>query len=74
MIAPGHNYIGMKGHNVYKDDESNNILLKKPTFIYPVGGRKGDDHIIINLSVADRMTTRSRMVSILSYGGGESAP
>ena len=37
-----------------------------PTFIYSVGGRKGDDHIIITLSVANVMTTGSRMVSTLS--------
>ena len=58
MIAPDLNYIGMKGQNVYKDNEMNNIIFKKPTCIYNVGGRKGDDHIIITLSVANRMTTR----------------
>ena len=60
------NYIGMKGDNVYKDNERNSIIFNTPTFIHPFGGCKGDDHIIITLSVADRMTTKSRMVSILS--------
>ena len=60
---------GMKGQNNYKDNKRNNIIVKKPTFISPVGGRKGDDQIIITLLVADRMTPRSRMVSILSHDG-----
>ena len=58
MIAPGLNYIGMKGQNVYKDNERNNIISKKPTFVYPAGGRTGDVHIFITQSVADRMTTK----------------
>ena len=56
MIALGLNYIGMKEQNVYNDIERNNIIFKKSTFIYPVGGRKCDGHIIITLTVADRMT------------------
>ena len=55
MIGPGLNYIGMKGHYVYKDKERNSIIFMKTTIIYPTGGRKGDDHIIITLTVADRM-------------------
>ena len=73
VIASGLNYIGMKEQNFYKDTERYNIIFKKQTFIYPVGGRKGDDHIIITLSVADRMTTRNSMVSIPSHGEGKPA-
>ena len=61
MIAPGLNYIGMKGQNVYKNNERANIIIKKPAFIYPVGGCKGDVHIIITLLVADRMISSLRM-------------
>ena len=54
VIASGLNYVGIKGQNVYKDNENNNIIFKKTTIIYPVGGC--NDHIIITLAVADRMT------------------
>ena len=54
----------MKGQ-FYKDSERNNIIFKKPIFSYPVGSRKGDDHIIMTLTVANRMATRIRMVSII---------
>ena len=49
MIAPGLHYIGMKGKYGYKDNEKNNMIFKKPTFNYPIGGRKGDAKLNIIL-------------------------
>ena len=60
MIAPGLSYIGMKGQNVIKDNDN----AKNSTIIYPVGGRKGDDHISITLMVAERMTYVTDMITM----------
>ena len=67
----------MKGQNVHKDNESKNIIFKKTTIVYPDGGLKGVDHIIITLTVADRTTYITNMTTVSSQrklGNGSDGP